>query len=66
MERPVSPAEFAVRFGLEPVDVEWIMDSYRGGMPASEVRKELERLGCTDREAERLTALVVETVDALR
>jgi hypothetical protein len=23
--RPVSPAEFAVGFGLEPVDVEWLM-----------------------------------------
>jgi hypothetical protein len=30
--RPVSPAEFGVQFGLEPVDVEWLMGAYRRGM----------------------------------
>ena len=61
-DRPVSPAEFAVRFGLEPEDVEWIMGSYRRGMPPSEVRKELEALGCSGRQALRLTDLIVEAV----
>jgi hypothetical protein len=58
-ERPLSPCEFAVQFGLEPADVEWLMSSYRRGMPEGEVRKELERLGCTPQEAQRLTGMMV-------
>jgi hypothetical protein len=42
MNRPVSPAEFAVRFGLEPVDVEWLMRSYRHGMSDEKLRREIQ------------------------
>jgi hypothetical protein len=62
--RPVSPAEFAVAFGLEPVDVEWLMDRYRLGMPDHDVRKELQALGCTASEAQRLLALIARATAA--
>jgi hypothetical protein len=47
MLRPVSPAEFAVRFGLEPVDVEWLMQAYRRGMSDDKLRREIQTLGCS-------------------
>ncbi len=58
--RPVSPAEFAVHFGLEPVDVEWLMNRYRHGMPDRDVRKELQALGCSAKEAQRLLELIAQ------
>ena len=58
LHRPVSPAEFAVQFGLEPVDVEWLMNRYRLGMSDQDVRKELQALGCTASEAQRLLELI--------
>ena len=64
MDRPVSPAEFAVHFGLEPVDVEWLMDRYRLGMPDRDVRKELEALGCTASDAQRRLALIARATAA--
>jgi hypothetical protein len=60
IDRPVSPAEFAVRFGLEPVDVEWIMRRYKRGLPAQEVARQLMEIGCTETQLERLMALIVE------
>ena len=66
-DRPLSPAEFAVRFGLEPTDVEWLMDQYQlGALPAREVRKELEVLGCTPTEARRLFEQLAEAVSRRR
>ena len=62
--RPVSPAEFAVAFGLETVDVEWLMDRYRLGMPDHDVRKELQALGYTASEAQRLLALIARATAA--
>lgn len=63
--RPVSPAEFAVRFGLEPVDVEWLIVSYGRGMAKSEVCKELQALGCSPGEAQRLLELIARETAAL-
>jgi hypothetical protein len=63
--RPVSPAEFAVRFGLEPADVEWLMVSYGRGMAKSEVRKELQALGCSPGEAQRLFERIARETAAL-
>jgi hypothetical protein len=60
LHRPLSPAEFAVQFGLEPVDVEWLMDRYRLGMPDQDVRKELVALGCKPAEAQRLLELIAQ------
>jgi hypothetical protein len=65
LDRPVGPAEFAVRFGLEPADVEWLIVSYGQGTAASQVRKELQALGCTPREAERLLPLIARATAAL-
>jgi hypothetical protein len=64
-ERPLSPAEFAVQFGLEPVDVEWLMSSYRRGMSEAEVRKEVETLGCTPQEAQRLTNMIIQAITGI-
>jgi hypothetical protein len=62
--RPVSPAEFAVRFGLEPVDVEWLMGAYRHGMSDDRLRHEIQVLGCSAGEAQRLLELIArETAD---
>jgi hypothetical protein len=58
MLRPVSPAEFAVRFGLEPVDVEWMMGAYRRGMSDDKLRREIQTLGCSAVQAQRLLELI--------
>jgi hypothetical protein len=63
--RPVSPAEFAVRFGLEPVDVEWLMGAYRRGMSGDRLRCEIQVLGCSASEAERLLHLIARETAAL-
>lgn len=61
--RPVSPAEFAVRFGLEPVDIEWLMGAYRRGMSDDKLRREIQALGCSADKAQRLVELIArETV----
>ena len=56
--RPVSPAEFAVWFGLEPVDVERLMGAYRRGMSDEKLRREIQALGCSPGEAQRLLELI--------
>ena len=56
--RPVSPAEFAVRFGLEPVDVEWLMGAYRRGMSDDLLRSEIETLGCSAGATQQLIDLL--------
>ena len=63
--RPVSPAEFAVRFGLEPVDVEWLMGAYRRGMSDDKLRREIQLLGCSASEAQRLLELITRETAAL-
>jgi hypothetical protein len=65
MLRPVSPAEFAVRFGLEPVDVEWLMGAYRRGMPDDKLMCELQFLGCSAGEAQRSVELIARETAAL-
>jgi hypothetical protein len=47
----VSPAEFAVRFGLEHIDVEWLMGAYWRGMSDDKLRCEIQTLGCSAGEA---------------
>jgi hypothetical protein len=54
--RAVSPAEFAVRFGLEPADVEWLMGAYRRGMSDHKLRREIQALGCSLGDAQRRAA----------
>ena len=63
--RPVSPAEFAVRFGLEPVDVEWLMGAYRRGMSDDRLRSEIQLLGCSAGESQRLLELIARETVAL-
>jgi hypothetical protein len=58
MLRPVSPAEFAVRFGLEPVDVEWLTGAYRRGMSDDKLRSGTQRVGVLGGEAQRLLELI--------
>jgi hypothetical protein len=64
LHRPVSPAEFAVHFGLEPVDVEWLMRSYRRGMSDAKMRHELQALGCTPGKSQRLLELIARATAA--
>jgi hypothetical protein len=63
--RPVSPAEFAVRFGLEPVDVEWLMGAYRRGMSDDKLRSEIQTLGCSAGDAQRLLEQIAKETAAL-
>jgi hypothetical protein len=65
LERPISPAEFAVGFGLEPVDVEWLMGAYRRGMSDEKLRCEIQALGCSPGEAQRLLELIAPETAAL-
>jgi hypothetical protein len=63
--RPVSPAEFAVRFGLEPVDVEWLIGAYRRGMSDEKLKREIQVLGCSSGESERLLKVIAKETAAL-
>jgi hypothetical protein len=63
--RPVIPAEFAVRFHLEPVDVEWLMLAYRRGTSDERLRGEIRALGCSREDAERLLQLIARGAAAL-
>ena len=65
MRRPISHAEFAVRFGLEPVDVEWLMGAYRRGLSDEMLRREILALGCSPSEAQRLLELIARETAAL-
>ena len=35
-----------MRFGLEPVDVEWLIGGYRRGVADDTLRREIQALGC--------------------
>jgi hypothetical protein len=61
----VSPAEFAVRFGLEPVDVEWLMGAYRRGMSDDKLRREIQALGSSADDSQRLLKLIARETAAL-
>ena len=41
MNRPVGPAELAVWFGLEPVDIKWLMVECRRGMADEALKREI-------------------------
>jgi hypothetical protein len=64
IDRPLTAPELAVQFGLEPVDVEWLMGSYRRGMPDAELRQELQVLGCSPRESQQLLELIARATAA--
>jgi hypothetical protein len=59
--RPLSVGELAVRFGLEPVDVEWLLYRYARGAPWPELIEEIQALDCTRAEAERLMTHIRES-----
>jgi hypothetical protein len=65
MDRPLSLGELAVHFGLEPVEVEWLMYSYRRGTSDAEMRQELQVLGCTPDESQRLLELIARATAAI-
>jgi hypothetical protein len=54
----LSVGELAVHFGLEPVDVEWLLYRYATGMSWPQLIEEIQRLDCTRAEAERLAAQI--------
>ena len=54
--RSLSLGELAVHFGLEPIDIEWLMYSYARGMSWPEFIQDIQALDCTRAEAERLAA----------
>ena len=54
--RSLSVGELALHFGLEPVDVEWLLYRYATGVSWPELIEEIQRLDCTRAEAERLAA----------
>jgi hypothetical protein len=60
--RPLSVGELAVHFGMEPIEVEWLMRNYATGMTRPELMREIQRLGCTDLEAERLAEHIYQSV----
>jgi hypothetical protein len=61
----VSPAEFAVRFGLEPVHVEWLIGACWRGMSDDKLRREVQTLGCSAKVSERLLNLIAWETAAL-
>ncbi len=61
-QRPLSVGELAVHFGLEPIDVEWLLHRYATGTPWPELIAEIEMLDCTRAEAERLAAHIRESI----
>ncbi len=52
----LSIGELAVHFGLEPIDIEWLLYRDEMGLSWPELIEEIERLDCTRVEAERLAA----------
>jgi len=59
--RSLSVGELAVHFGLEPIDVEWLMYRHATGTSRPELIEEIEMLDCTRAEAERLAAHIRES-----
>jgi hypothetical protein len=60
-QRSLSVGELAVHFGLEPIDVEWLLYRYATGASWPELIEEIEMLDCTRAEAERLAAHIRES-----
>ena len=60
--RSLCVGELAVHFGLEPIDVEWLLYRYATGTPWPELIAEIEMLDCTRAEAERLAAHIRESL----
>jgi hypothetical protein len=54
--RCLSVGELAVHFGLEPVDVEWLLYRHAVGMSWPELVEEIQSLDCTRVQAEHLAA----------
>jgi hypothetical protein len=54
--RSLCVGELAVHFGLEPVDVEWLLYRYATGTSWPRLIEEIQSLDCTRAEAERLAA----------
>jgi hypothetical protein len=52
----LSVGELAVHFGLEPIDVEWLLYRHATGTSWPELIEEIQSLDCTRAEAERLAA----------
>jgi hypothetical protein len=52
--RPLSIGELAVHFGLEPVDIEWLLYRQLTGITWSDLIEEIQLLDCTFEQAERL------------
>jgi hypothetical protein len=50
----LSVGELAVHFGLEPMDVECLLDRCAQGVSGRELVEAIERLDCSPAEAERL------------
>lgn len=65
-ERPLSAGELAVHFGLELIEVEWLLESYETGTSAQALTNEIERLDCTPAEARRLLTHIREAAEARR
>jgi hypothetical protein len=59
--RPLTVGELAVHFGLEPIDVEWLLYRYATGTSWPELIEEIQVLDCTRAEAERLAAHIRES-----
>jgi hypothetical protein len=64
-ERPLSVGELAVHFGLEPIEVEWLLENYETGTDKA-LMNEIECLDCTPDEARRLLTHIREAVEARR
>ena len=59
--RPLTVGELAVHFGLEPIDVEWLLYRYATGTSWPRLIEEIQVLDCTRAEAERLAAHIRES-----
>jgi hypothetical protein len=54
VHRPLSVGELAVHFGLEPIDIEWLLYECATGTPWPELVAEIQSFECTLDEAQRL------------
>jgi hypothetical protein len=52
--RPLSVGELAVHFGLEPIDIEWLLYRHAAGISRPELIQDIQELNCARTEAERL------------
>jgi hypothetical protein len=58
---PLSIGELAVHFGLEPVDIEWLLYRQLTGITWSDLTEEIQLLDCTFEQAERLATQLRES-----